>query len=488
MPCTTLLVGKNASYDGSTIMARNEDSPNGHFMPKKFIVVNPEDQPKHYKSVSSKFECDLTETPMRYTAEPNAIEDEGIWGEAGINEENVAMSETETITTNPRVMGADPIVTDGIGEEDFLTLVLPYIHSAREGVERLGSLLEKYGTYEQNGIGFQDVDEIWWFESVGGHHWMAKKVPDDAYVVMPNQLGIDAFDFFDAYGEKKEHMCSADMVDFVVKNHLDLGYAEGELVECSDFDARAAFGSHSDSDHVYNTPRAWYMLKTLSPYTYKWEGDDADYTPESDDLPWDMIPEHKVTIEDVKYVLSSYYQGTPYDPYQSHDDQLSKGKYRVIGINRNNFLAITQLRPYMPSEIMAIEWLSAGSNAFNSSTPFYANITKTPEYMANACARVTTKNNYWENRLIGALADAHFAACMPHIERFQLETMSMGHKMISDADEEFLAARPENVQEYLEGVNQKISDYLEEKTDEVLDKVLYSASCQMKNGFARSDN
>ena len=45
-----------------------------------------------------------------------------------------------------------------------------------------------------NGIAFQDVNEIWWFESVGGHHWIARKVPDDAYAVMPNQLGIDRFD------------------------------------------------------------------------------------------------------------------------------------------------------------------------------------------------------------------------------------------------------------------------------------------------------
>ena len=56
---------------------------------------------------------------------------------------------------------------------------------------RLGSLLEQYGTYEMNGIAFQDVDEIWWLETIGGHHWMARRVPDDVYVVMPNQLGLD---------------------------------------------------------------------------------------------------------------------------------------------------------------------------------------------------------------------------------------------------------------------------------------------------------
>ena len=178
MPCTTLLVGKNATYDGSTMMARNEDSGAGSFTPKKFITVNPEDQPRHYRSVLSAFEIELTETPLRYTAMPNAQADEGIWGEAGINELNVAMSETETITSNPRVLGADPLVKDGIGEEDMLTLVLPYIHSAREGVKRLGDLIMRYGTYEMNGVGFQDENEVWWFESIGGHHWIAKRVPE----------------------------------------------------------------------------------------------------------------------------------------------------------------------------------------------------------------------------------------------------------------------------------------------------------------------
>lgn len=193
MPCTTLLVGKNASYDGSTMMARNEDSPSGSFTPKKFIVMNPKDQPRKYQSVLTKFHMDLPGEPLRYTAMPNALPEEGFWGEAGINEANVAMSETETITSNDRVLGADPLVKDGIGEEDMLALVLPYIRSAREGVLRLGKLLETCSTCELNGIGFQDQEEIWWFESIGGHHWMARRVPDDSYVVMPNQLGIDAW-------------------------------------------------------------------------------------------------------------------------------------------------------------------------------------------------------------------------------------------------------------------------------------------------------
>ena len=35
MACTTILVGKNASYDGSTMIARNDDSGSGHFTAEK---------------------------------------------------------------------------------------------------------------------------------------------------------------------------------------------------------------------------------------------------------------------------------------------------------------------------------------------------------------------------------------------------------------------------------------------------------------------
>ena len=49
MACTTILVGKKASYDGSTLMARNEDTGAGSFCPVRFTLVKPEDQPKTTK-------------------------------------------------------------------------------------------------------------------------------------------------------------------------------------------------------------------------------------------------------------------------------------------------------------------------------------------------------------------------------------------------------------------------------------------------------
>ena len=486
MPCTTLLVGKKASYDGSTLMARNEDSGGANFTAKKFIVVRPEEQPRTYKSVLSGVEIELPDTPLRYTAMPNALPDEGIWGAAGVNAANVAMTATETITSNARVQGADPLVKEGIGEEDLVTLVLPYIRSAREGVERLGALLERYGTYEMNGIGFQDADEIWWLETLGGHHWVARRVPDDSYVVMPNQQGIDFFDLADAFGEKREHLCSADLLDFITRCHLDRTVRqEGEtLAQDRAFDLRAAFGSSADADRCYNTPRAWYMLRCLNPHSYVWDGPDADFGPEDDDLPWCLVPERLITVEDVKYVLSAHYQGTPYDPYEKYGDPSLRGKYRPIGINRNNFLSLTQLRPYAPAACMAVEWVAMGSNVFNAFVPFYANVGTTPEYFANTAATVSTESFYWANRLIGALADAHYPQCKAHIERYQNKVANAGHALLGRFDR---GLPPEGAGAFLEQANEELAAMARRETEDVLGKVLYEASLKMKNGYSRED-
>ncbi len=500
MACTTVLVGKNASYDGSTLVARNEDSPSGQFMPKKYVVVHPKEQPKKYKSVISKVEIDLPKKSMRYTANPNALDHEGIWGAFGVNEANVSMTATETITSNERVQSADPLVkhipakgkegdkdyvpekVGGIGEEDMVTLVLPYIKSAREGVERLGSILEEFGTYEMNGIAFQDEDEIWWLETIGGHHWIAKRVPDDEYVVMPNQLGIDNFDLEDALGEQKEHMCSSDLKEFIDENHLDLSLDEY-------LNPRDCFGSHADSDHVYNTPRAWIIQRFFNRNSNAWDGDYADYRPDSDDIPWSRVPEKKITVEDIKYVLSHHYQGTPYDAYSPHSDPRLRGMFRAIGVNRTNVLGLVQIRPYMPKEAKCVEWIAYGSNVFNAMIPFYSNIDNTPEYMRNPTATPSTDSFYWANRLIGVMADAQYAKNGSNIERYQLAAQGKSLEIMKKYDKQFKEGniKGKKAVALSEQANQEIADQLKELTNDTLGKVLYESSLYMKNSFSRSD-
>ncbi len=487
MSCTTVLVGKNASNDRSTMIARTDD---GHFDVKKLVVVQPGKQPRKYRSVISHLEIELPDNPMRYTACPSVDPKDGIWAATGINEANVGMTATETITSNPRVLSADPLVEykkaktrrekdvpGGIGEEDIVVLVLPYIHTAREGVERLGALLERYGTYESNGIAFNDKDEVWWLETIGGHHWMARRIPDDACVINPNQFGMDAFDLQDAFGARESHMCSADLREFIADNCLDLN-------QNGAFNPRDVFGSRTDMDHIYNTPRAWFMGRYLTPRSHRWDGENAEFTPESDDIPWSLVPDRKVTVEDVKYMLSSHYQGTPYNPYTSQDTG-RRGMYRSIGINRTGVTSICQVRGDAPEPIRGIEWICFGSTAFDAILPVYVNVDAMPAYLSRVTLDVSTENFYWGSRLIGALADHNYASCIQQIERYQSAVAVKGRQLIREYDRRMAESGDYSL---AKEANEALARMAREQTTDALNKVLLDASEHMKNGYNRADN
>ena len=487
MPCTTIMVGRNASNDHSTMVARTDD---GHFDVKKMIVVEPKKQPRKYKTVLSHLEIELPDNPMRYTACPSVDKAKGIWPATGINEANVGMTATETITSNPRVLSADPLVVyketksrrekevpGGIGEEDIVLLVLPYVHTAREGVQRLAELLEKYGTYESNGIAINDENEVWWLETIGGHHWMARKVPDDMVAIAPNQFAMDGFDLDDAFGEQKAHLCSKDLREFIAENHLDLN-------QNGVFNPRNIFGSRRPMDHVYNTPRAWFMGRWLTPNSHRWDGENAEFTPESDNIPWAMVPDRKVDAADVAYLLSTHYEGTPYNPYSGQDTG-KRGIYRSIGINRTGVSSICQIRPYVPDPIKGVEWVCFGSTTFAAWLPVYTSTPELPDYLSKVTLDTSTENFYWGSRLIGALADKCFAAAQQNIERYQDAVAVRSRQIIREYDRKMADTGDFGL---TKEANEKLCAMCKEETISTLNKVLLTASEHMKNGFNLADN
>ena len=543
------------------MIARNDDSGSGRYDPKRFIAVNPADQPRHYRSELSHVSIELPDDPCRYSIVPNALPGRGILAECGISERNIAMSATETIAVNERVLGADPMVElqaaqgepgdddyrpevpGGIGEEDFITLVLPYVRSAREGVRRLGKLLERFGTYEANGIAISDVDEIWYVETIGGHHWIAKRVPDDCYAAIPNQLGLDGFDLEDAFGDARNHMCSADLVEFIRDNHLDRGMGSGGsgVWRAGTFNPRTLFGTRTTKDHIYNTPRAWYMERYLNP-SEDWDSPAARYTPISDDIPWCRRPENRVTVEDVAFLMASHFEDTPYDPYGTRGTDETRRRYRPIGINRTGQMGLLQIRPYEPEANRSVMWLQYGSGPFTTLTPFYTNVRDTPAYLRDTGAEVSTDSFYWTSRIIAALADPHYVSNSNAIEHYRENVMSRGHTHIARVDAALRgagvgagavagaghavscadiedvegikhsgvrmdetsgtvsdvanpadsagsadAADADVVCGALEQANQRMADYLRAQTQELLGKVLYTSSNLMRNSFAMSD-
>lgn len=523
MSCTTLLVGRGATNDGSTIIARNEDCGDGSFNAKTMIAVDPADQPRTYTGVNSHLTLQLPDDPLRYVCVPNADRSDGVWGEAGINAANVSMTATETISSNARVLGADPLVVykkvvgkpgeagyepeqpGGIGEEDLVTIILPYIKTAREGVTRMGSLLEEYGTYEMNGVAFGDEHEVWYIETIGGHHWIARRVPDDAYVAQPNRQGIDTFDLSDALGAQQDHMCSADLAQWMAANHLDM--TMGTSASAADeklcglpavFDARDAFSSETWLDMVYNCPRKWYLCSRLNPTSPDFHGPSPRYGVHSMDIPWAIVPEKKISVMDAKNLLSTTYDGTEYDCYGSLGTPESRHYFRNIGINRTCECSVLQIRPYAPRALRGVQWVAFGSGPFNTAIAIFANVGTIPAYLTTS-EHITTESFYWTDRLVAALADPEFFDNFEAIESYQQQTISAGYASLRTTDEKAAslaaagAADPEKMDDptivsALESANEQLCELVKKANEQLLSSVLFERSLKMKNAFGASDH
>ena len=426
--CTSILVGKKAMADNSTIIARNEDAKTA--WPKHLTVHEHKEfeEEQVFVSNDNKFTMPLPKVRFRYSATPEWTDKFGLFEEDGINEYGVAMSATESAYSNPRVLGADPLIENGISEEAMVTVVLPYIKSAREGVTRLGSIIEKYGTSETNGVLFSDEDEVWYFESGSGHHWVAQRIPDDCYAVVANQLAIQKVDLDDP----DNFMYSKGIVQFVYQNHFE--------VDFDNFNFRNVFGTHEYSDEIYSTPRVWYGQKYLS--------GDNDQDPMSEELPFIRKANRLLHLDDVEDVLASHFKETDYDPLGNGPKEL-KHKFRPISLAKTQESHVLQIRSNVPSNLAGIHWLALGVTAQSVFVPFYASATDVHPAYKKGSQKYSADSAYWIYKLVSVLVDPHYLEFGKMLSDTQDELFAEFTKEIKQADEHAVKLTGQEQVEYL---------------------------------------
>ncbi|MCP8859024.1 C69 family dipeptidase [Latilactobacillus curvatus] len=402
--CTSVLVGKKATADGSTLIARNEDSQAAW---PKHLTIHPHQKlttAPHFVSKDTGFSIDLPLEAAKYTATPEWTDEYGLFEEDGINEYGVAMSGTESAYSNSRVLGFDPYIDNGIAEEAMITVVLPYVKTAREGVARLGAIVSEYGTTESNGILFSDVDEVWYLEIGSGHHWVAQRIPDDSYAVVANQLAIQEVQF----DQPDWFMTSDGIQDFVRDNHL--------WQADTPFNFRDIFGTKDQSDLVYNTPRVWYGQKLLTPSVAQ--------QPQDFNLPFLRQADAPIQVEDVARILGSHYEGTVYDPI-GHGTPQEKHAFRPISLAKTQESHILQMRPNLPVDVSGLHWLSMGVTAQSVYVPFYAGADDVPVNYQKGTKDYSQDSIYWTYKLAGILVDAHYAKFAKDLEQTQKHINSL---------------------------------------------------------------
>ncbi len=462
--CTTVIVGKKASLSGKNIIARNEDS-HETTNPKRFeFVKNTLAKDGIYDSYLTKVKIALPKNGMKYTAMPDVTSDtynRGRFGEASINEANVAISSTESLYGNERVLAYDPLVKDGIAEDAINDILAPYVKTAREAVEMLGSLIEKYGSAEGNGILFADEDEVWYMEIPTGHHYVAIKLPEDMYGVAPNCVCIEEIDFSD----KENFIWSKNIQEFVEKYRLN--------VDREGFNFRHIFGTYSELDRVYNTSRAWYAHRYLDK-TFK-------MGPTDKDIPFLNKADRLISIEDVQFILSSHYNETEFDPIGKGTEE-EKTRFRAISLSR------TQQSHVMEVDTYSVQWIAFATTAFTPYVPFFVDINDTPEEYRDTSFELDMKYAYWLFKVFSYYVETHYGAFSKENTQYLEELRSYGRKRVCEIKEKLKGYTKQNCREFLTKENEITAKFVLEKTRKLLNNFMTRALSASKMSFTMDEN
>lgn len=466
--CTSVLVGKAATLDGSTLIARTEDHAEA-CAPKRFTVVPERVHKKEsFVSANNQFSMELDGAGLRYTSTPDVDQSEGAYEEAGINAAGVAMSATESTYANERVLAHDPLVEEGgLAEDALVTVVLPFISSARAGVERVAAIVAEHGSAEGNSILFADADEVWYMELATGHHWVAQRIPDDAYAVCANRISIQEVDF-----ESPDFLHSDGIREFVEDNHLN--------PRPGTFDFRRIFGTYSQQDTHYNAPRVWFGQRLFTP--------EVEQQPEDLDLPFIRRANRLLDVDDVAQLLASHFDGTPFDPLGSDDDERSRTRYRAIALSRTQEGHVLQIRPGLPPERAGVHWVSLATTAFSPFVPFFANASAVHPAWESEARRPDPESVYWLLRTLDVLAESRYPLVARRVEDYLKASRQKAHAFVAATDRACAPLKGEALTEALTGANRAFMDELLADTRTLLQDAIMAEAEDSPLSFDMDEN
>jgi dipeptidase len=327
--CFTILVGRNASADGSVFIAHNEDNPGD-----AFVDLHKVPRIRHAPGEMQEFA--FHSDSIEEAAETNGylwISSSNYNAEQYINEWGVA------VTSN--ASGSKIDGTPGRIEHNLRRLIAERAHSAREAVLIAGSLIERYG-YAASGriYSFADPDEAWVLEVARGEHWLARRVPDDEVVLVPNYYVIDSFDTADTVN----CLSTPGIVEFAVKN----GWTTPDTGR--PFNFRKAYGFPARLDAISNIARKWIALVILSPKWYRFYSD----------FPFSFKPRKKIAVQDLMRILENHYEGTEFEMHPSYARGCPHSNTAITRIcnSRTDFGSVIQLRKRLPAGVGNVMWVA----------------------------------------------------------------------------------------------------------------------------------
>ena len=444
LSCTSIMVGKNASTDGSVMTSHTCDSwyrtwmamtPARDYGPNEMTAIY--EGRMHTQSASDSTNMYVRGTipqvshTFRYldTAYPC------------MNEKQVAMGET-TIGGRDTLRNKNGLFFI----EELQRIALERCSTAREAIQLMGSLAEQYG-YGDSGecLTVADPNEVWIFEIFGagpkkvGAVWAAVRIPDDEIAVSANISRIGTIDLND----KDHYMASSNVKDVAKQLKLWDGKEEFNF-----------FKAYSGENYLHEkknySVREHYIMNTLAPSlnlsdTVEW-------------LPLSIKPDAKVSPEQVMQLLGSYYEGTdknlsgrhlipnpkrkdkqgnlvenepdsivsPFsNPWMRPDEinmyyamgDSAMKNIRTVSVSWCAYSTVIQLRSWLPDEVGGVAWIALDNPGESPRFPIFAGTTELPK-MLQVCGQHSERDDaaLWHYRKANRLATVRWGTYRKIIE------------------------------------------------------------------------
>lgn len=389
--CTSIMVGKDASTDGSVMTSHTCDSWYRTW-------VRWEKAQEHEKGAMQKIYRGTMHTQDPYDSK--GLKEVGEIPQAEytyaylntaypcLNEKQLAIGETT-------FSGPDTLVNpEGMFMiEELERIVLQRCDNARDVIRLIDELTKEYG-YGDGGecITIADPNEVWCLEIMGegkkkkGAIWAAQRVPDGEVSVSANIPRIKYLNREDP----DNFMCS-DNIEKVAKKH-GLWDGEGEFIWYK------VFGNDYSNGKNFRE-REWFILNALAP--------SLGLSMEDEDLPFSVKPDEKVDARKVMELLRSTYEGTELDmtrnlkmvnrkgdtivspianPWMGGNDIATYNfiapgiveSQRTVSVSWCSYSFVAQLRSWMPDEIGGILWYGVENPGQSPRIPIFTGSTQLP--------------------------------------------------------------------------------------------------------------
>jgi len=391
--CTVIMAGKDSTTDGSTITTHTADCGSCDWTWRKVPAADhkPGETRKVYNisqtrtwSPKEGLKWDIIKKDSNGVELPEPAHTFGyVHGVFGyMNDQQLAIGES-TIGNQRKLENPTPAAKMNIS---MLTLLaMERCRTAREAIQLMGSLAEKYGYGFVDGgemLAVADAKEVWIFEIIPvgplwtpesgkpGAVWCAERIPDDHVSVCPNESRIGEIDL----NKLDSFLASSNAISCAVENKL-YDPAGGKP-----FNWKKAYSPAEGSALSSGGRRArlWRFFDVVAP-SQKFNPGTPDM-----DLPFSVKPDKKISVQDVMALTRDKCEGTQFDPVRGirggpFANPNIYGATRTIGTNRAEYTTVTQCRSWLPSPVGGIVWLAWGAQETSCYMPFYAGVTEIPK-------------------------------------------------------------------------------------------------------------